>query len=231
MASNPLRYYINNELVSIKNIIKYLHCLYFYGIIPKYQLNITETELLITIIYSISTTDLQLSGYTVISYNIYTKKWRGSINNASIVDGRFVDKTFTNLQRDFPFVINNNLLKINYQQPYIEYIIESHHIEDVLEPSLNNFNHPSSSSVRMEHYILHPITPIDPRNIMCNPLINMDLHNYLKYTLKINQEEIDNYYHKIDLHEKYLGFVDLKKIINQNYFLPDELWQNIYKYY
>jgi len=180
MASNPIKYYINNEPLSIKNVIKYLHYLYQKSVIPHFTLNLSDDELAITTIYSATSTQLRLSGYTIITYNIYTKKWKGSINLASIIDGRLVDKTYTNILKDFPFVVDNNLLTINYQQPYVEYIIESNYIEDVLEPSLNVFTHAFLNTYSITTHF-------------CN--------NTLKYIIEASHlypDDIDKFYRKFD---------------------------------
>ncbi len=210
-----MRYYINNEPLSIKNIINYLYCLKHHNIIPNFMLNITDTEIQITTIYSCTSTQLPLSGHTIITYNIYTKKWRGSINLASRINGNLVDKTFTNIQRDFPFVINNNLLKINYKQPYVEYIIESDYVDDIIEPSLNVF--------------MHDI--INPRDIIMTPDINRDMIYFLNYRHFGNEQNIQNFYLKIDAHEIYLQFLSKKNIISKEHFLPEYLWKTIQCFY
>jgi hypothetical protein len=215
MASNPTRYNLYNEPLSVKNVIKYLYSLNYYDIIPHFTLDITDTELHITTIYSASSTSLPVNGYTNIIYNIHTKKWKGIINLASIIDGHLVDKTFTNIQRDFPFVIENNLLKIKYQNPYVEYVIESDYIEDVLEPSLNVF----VSRI------------INPYNINTLPSIMDNMRHYLKIRHFASYEDVEKFYDKIDAHEKHLLFLLKKNIINDTSFLPEELWENIYKFH
>jgi hypothetical protein len=215
MASNPTRYYIYNQPLSIKNVIKYLYFLNYYNIIPHFTLDITDNELRIITIYSATSTTLPLNGYTNIIYNIHTKKWKGIINLASIVNGCLVDKTFANIQRDFPFVIENNLLKINYQNPYVEYIIESEYIEDVLEPSLNKF-------VR---------TIVNPYNTFILPAIMYNMSHYLKTRHFASYEDFENFLDRIDKHEAHLLFMLKKNIINNICFLPEELWKNIYKFH
>ncbi len=206
MASNPLRYYIDNQLLNIKNIINYLFCLSYHKIIPKFMLDTTDDELIITIIYSSSTTSLKLCGSSIITYNIYTKKWKGVINLYSIIDGKMLDRNYINIQRDFPFIVDNNLLKINFQHPYVEYVIESDFIEDVLEPSLNKFIH----------------SAFDPRDLITIPTF----HNFIHISPNIRE-----FYDKVDDHERHLLFLSKKALVNKKYFLPEELWINIYKYY
>jgi hypothetical protein len=215
MASNPTRYNFYNQPLSVKNVIKYLYSLKYYGIIPHFTLNITDTELHITTIYTATETTLPLNGYTNIFYNIHTKKWKGIINLASIIDGRLVDKTFTNIQRDFPFVLENNLLKINYQNPYVEYVIESDYIEDVLEPSLNKF----ISRI------------INPYNITSLPAIMDNMSHHLKIRHFASYEDVEKFYDRIDKHERHLLFMLKKKIIHETSFLPEEMWRTIYRYY
>ncbi len=214
MASNPQNYIFNNEPLSVNNVINYLLCLKHFNIIPNFMIDITDDELHITTIYS---NQFNVSGYTLITYNIKTKKWKGCINLSSNEYGNYSPITYTNISRDFPFVINNNLLKINYQYPYIEYNIESDYIEDVLEPSLNVFNHPV----------------LNPRNMISHSILS-NQYTYENYYLRLvntNVNDIQTFYNKIDAHEKYLLFLSKKNIINQNYYLPEELWRIIQSYY
>jgi hypothetical protein len=227
MASNPMMYNIDNESLNISNIINYLYYLNYHKIIPAFTFNfdneIKET-MTITVIYSISSTNLPLSGYTTITYNIQTQKWKSSINLSSISDGCLIDKTFTNIQRDFPFVIDNNLLKINYQYPYVEYVIESEYIEDVLEPSLNKFINVSNSYL------------INPYNIITVPIINNNMSIVLQ-SLYMSSKHFGNYSDFVifntsyRIHKKYLEFLSKKNIINKQIFVPDELWEIVYKYF
>jgi hypothetical protein len=214
MASNPHNYTINHEPLSVKNVINYLLCLKHFDIIPNFMVDITDDELRITTIYS---HQFNVSGYTLITYNIYTKKWKGCINLSPAEYGNYSTITFSNIERDFPFVIDNSLLKINYQYPFVEYIIESDYIEDVLEPSLNVFNHPN----------------LNPRNMISNPLLsNQYTYEYYLRLVNINDvNDIQTFYNKIDAHEKHLLFLSKKNIINQNYYLPEELWRIIQSYY
>ncbi len=214
MASNPRIYTINNQLLNIKNVIAYLFCLKQYDIIPKFIINITDNELQITTIYPYEPLKYQYSGYTIITYNIYTKKWKGSINltpNEYIANSNI---TYITINRDYPFIIDNNLLTINFQYPFIEYIIESDYIEDVLEPSLNKFVHP----------YLNPYNLYLPNNIQSDfrYYYNLDMRMFI---------DIKPFYNKYDEHEKRLAFLSKKNIISENYYLPEELWIEIYKYY
>ena len=215
MASNPRIYHINNESLSIKNIINYLFCLNHFEIIPNFTINTTDTELQIITIYSYTSTLLPVSGHTIITYNIYTKKWKGIINLASHVNGMLLDNTYINIQRDFPFIIDNSLLKINYQHPYVEYIIESNYIEDIIEPSLNVFTH----------------NIINPYNMIMIPEISRMMKHYLNVRNIGNEQAIQQFYLKVDAYEKYLLFLSKKNIINNVQFMPDELWEIIYNFY
>ncbi len=216
MASNPNNYTINYEPLSVKNVIDYLLCLKHHEIIPNFMLDITDDGLHITAIYSYASCKFNVSGHTIISYNIYTKKWKGNIIFSSMEFGNSTNITFNNIYRDFPFVIDNNLLTINYEYPFIEYIIESDYIEDVLEPSLNVFNHSS----------------LDPRHMMSDPsFADKYIYEYYLRLVNINKDDIQPFYNKIDAHEKYLLFLSKKNIINQNHYLPEELWRIIYNYY
>jgi hypothetical protein len=214
MAVTTRRYYLDNEPLTPKNIVNYLFHLQYYNIIPHFTVNYTDTEMSIIIIYSAQSTNLPLYGHTIITYNIYTKKWHSSINLSSIIDGKLVINVFNNINNNYSYLINNNLLKIKYQSPYVEYVLESHHIEDILEASLNEFNHAT----------------IDPRNITNY----QNLVSHLLYTQRYivnNEIAINNFNNKIDQHEKYLLFQLVKNIINEKYFLPEELWNKIYSLY
>ena len=214
MSSNPHNYTINNEALSIKNVIIYLLCLKYHEVIPNFMVDITDDELHITTIYS--SCKFNVSGHTIITYNIYTKKWTGNINLSPVEYGNYSTITFSNIERDFPFVIDNSLLKINYQHPFVEYIIESDYIEDVLEPSLNVFNHPY----------------LNTRNILSFPLLlNKYFYENSLKSIHITNDEIQTFYNKIDAHEKYLSYLSIKNIINETHYLPEELWIDIYKYY
>ena len=215
MASNPTMYNINNEPLSVKNVIKYLYCLNRNGIIPKFTLNITNTELHITVIYGYSTTSLPFMGFTTIVYNIYTKKWQSINNIVTLIDGQKVDNRFNNIQTNFPFIIQNNLLKINFDNYYVEYIITSDYIEDVLEPSLNLFDE----------------NLINPRNMFITPTILREISYYLNVGRYGSDVDIQEFYRKVDDHERYLLFLLKKKNVNETFFLPEELWKNVYKYY
>ena len=226
MSSNPMMYNIDNEPLNISNVINYLYYLNYHEIIPAFTFNfdneIKET-MTITVIYSLSSTNLPLSGYTTITYNIQTQKWKSSINLLSIIDGRLKDKTFTNIQRDFPFVIDNNLLKINYQHPYVEYVIESEYIEDVLEPSLNKFiNNWNRNNI--DPYNINIINdPIINNNISLKLIIpNMHFGDYINFIIF----NMSNRTHKNNL-----KFLSIKNTINDRIFVPDELWKIIYNYF
>jgi hypothetical protein len=215
MASNPTMYNINNEPLSVKNVIKYLYCLNRNGIIPQFTLNITNTELHIIVIYGYSTTSLPLMGFTNIVYNIYTKKWKSINNIASLIDRQKVDNRFNNIQTNFPFVIQNNLLKINFDNYYVEYIITSDYIEDVLEPSLNLFDE----------------NLINPRNMFITRDSLGDMFRYLNLGYFGSDIDLQDFYRKVYEHERYLLFLSKKKNVNETFFLPEELWENVYKYY
>jgi hypothetical protein len=226
MASNPMMYNIDNVPLNILNVINYLYYLNYKEIIPAFTFNFdneVKETMTITVIYSLSSTNLPLSGYTTITYNIQTQKWKSSINLSSIIDGRLIDKTFINIQRDFPFVIDNHLLKINYQHPYVEYVIESEYIEDVLEPSLNKF---------INDWNRNNIDPYNI-NIINEPIIN----NYISLKLLMPNMCFGDYTSLIifnftnNTHKRYLEFLSKKKTINDRIFVPNELWIIIYKYY
>jgi hypothetical protein len=212
MASTQLIYRINNEPLNVMNIITYLCVLVTYNIIPKFTLDFTKTDMTIIVIYSLRSTSLPLSGYTIITYNIPTKKWKSYINIGTIVNGTVVNNIFNRFQHDYPYLIENNLLKINYKAPYVEYILESDYIEDILEPSLNSFN------------ANHGINPRD-----C--VLTGTILSNMRYILMSISSEIDiaRFYQRVDMHEQFLLFESIKETINKSHYLPDELWRIVYQ--
>ncbi len=219
MASNPRSYHMFNESINIKNILKYLIALETYNIIPSFTINITDSELIITTIYS-EKYKFPLSGHTIIVYNIHTKKWKSYINLVLIING-FKQTIYSIFEQHYPYLIDNNLLKINYQPPYIEYVLESDYIEDILEPSLNNFIN--------GHTLYRTSHSIDPYNILydTNIVRNMS-HFILNRTDRMNVSDVKHFYKKINENERRLLFESKMKIINDAYFLPEELWNLIY---
>ncbi len=209
-----LIYRINNEALTVKNICSYLYFLEFHSMIPKFSLNFTDTYMEIITIYSAHSTRLPFSGYTVIRYNIHTQKWSSVINLTHLNSS---DTIYNILDRDYPYLITNNLLKINMDGPYIEYVLESDYIEDILEPSLNKFSQfePNYRSVNIPAYIF----------------------KHIKYTLQnkgihINDQAYDNFYERLHEHEQFVAFEETKQQINNsNYELPGELWNRVYHFY
>jgi len=229
MASNPVQYNIDNEPLDIKNVIKYLYCLKLYQIIPHFNLDITDKELNITTIYSPTSTNLPFNGYTVITYNIYTKKWKGVINLNNIENGSLVNKTYLNLKNNFPFVIDNDLLSIKYEHPYAEHIIESEYLEDVLEPSLNVFRHNLFNPRNINSAICFATVIRNGYSITYNNIYGMDYA--IEHYHNGKKSDIQNFHRKIEEHENYLMFMSKKDIIKKSFFLPEELWRTIYKFY
>jgi hypothetical protein len=211
MPSLRTTYYsFDNESLNVKNIIMYLLCLSRQDVIPRFTLDFTDTELSITTIYSAHTTHLPLIGYSIITYNIYTKKWKSIINLESKTNG--VTKTnymYEIIKWNFNDLIDNNLLKIKYDAPYIDYILESDYIEDIIEPSLNLFYYK---------------TKVDSTKVFG---VTMEYALSLYY----NVNDIEKFYKKVDKYEKYLLFQSIKKIINNKHLLPEELWDEIYKFF
>jgi hypothetical protein len=211
MPSLRTTYYsFDNESLNVKNIIMYLLCLSRQDVIPRFTLDFTDTELSITTIYSAHTTHLPLIGYSIITYNIYTKKWKSIINLESKTNG--VTKTnymYEIIKWNFNDLIDNNLLKIKYDAPYIDYILESDYIEDIIEPSLNLFYYK---------------TKVDSTKVFG---VTMEYALSLYY----NVNDIEKFYKKVDKYEKYLLFKSIKEIINNKHLLPEELWDEIYKFF
>jgi hypothetical protein len=211
MPSLRTTYYsFDNESLNVKNIIMYLLCLSRQDVIPRFTLDFTDTELSITTIYSAHTTHLPLIGYSIITYNIYTKKWKSIIHLESKTNS--VTKTnymYEIIKWNFNDLIDNNLLKIKYDAPYIDYILESDYIEDIIEPSLNLFYYK---------------TKVDSTKVFG---VTMEYALSLYY----NVNDIEKFYKKVDKYEKYLLFQSIKKIINNKHLLPEELWDEIYKFF
>ncbi len=214
MASTPLIYRINNETLNVKNIICYLYFLEFNDIIPKFSLNFTDSQIEIIIIYSAHSTNLPLRGYTVIKYNMYTKKWISFIN---INNHNSTDTIYNVINRDYPYLITNNLLKINMDGQYLEYVLESEYIEDILEPSLNKFSTFDSNF----------------RNMYISSHLCQNIKEILLYRrFDINEQEYDNFYERYHEYEQSKLFEKQKTLIrNNNYNLPEELWGRIYYFY
>jgi hypothetical protein len=213
MASTPLIYRLNNEPLNVKNILSYLNFLTSIRIIPIFSLNFTDTEMEIITIYSAHSTHLPLSGYTRIIYNIITKKWK-SIINLMLINNE--DNVYNMLDTYYPYLITNNLLRINFDNNYIEYILESDYIEDILEPSLNKF------------------APFDTnfRNLYLGPYMIRTIKETLvnKYVI-IKEEDYNNFYSKLHEREEFILFEENRQIINNNYYLPVELWTVVYNLY
>ncbi len=215
MASTQLVYTINGARLTVMNIIDYMFFLQAHCVIPKFSLNFTDNEMHITIIY-VKNMYNNLVGYTVIKYNINEKKWRSYINLETNMNSANI---YPYLSQHYPYLVENNLIKVNFEFPFYEYILESEYIEDILEPSLNNFNN---------NFNLHHI--INPRNI----LIDWQTVNIMRYYLRNGTnstiQEIEQFYQKVDKQKKRVHFQTIKHILNINYFLPDELWNNIFEY-
>lgn len=208
MALNLTRYSFNNTPLTIKNVIHYLYALNYHQIIPKFWLNFSDTEMHINIIYDyINFTKYNIYGYSTIIYNIETKKWKSIINTSTNINDRLND-SYKRFKDNYMYLIENNMIKVNYNHPYIEYVLESDYLEDILEPSFNEFN---------------------MRNIISNTIMD----NFMKDIVRIQRlkDHIKNFYNKVNENENKLLFLLKKHIINTHNYLPNELWNNIYIYY
>jgi hypothetical protein len=202
MSSTTIKYMFNKERLSIMNIINYLCILVHFKTIPKFSVNFTNNEMEIITIYSVDSTDKPLNGYNIITYNFITKKWTTRINIQSIVNNEFINNICGILINNFPYLIDNNLLKVIYQNEYIEYILESDSIEDILEPSFISFND----------------SRINPREI----IISSHVVKFSRIEYLDSNYDSDN----AELNKRIFVFQSIKKL----YYLPEEMWNVIYSF-
>jgi hypothetical protein len=220
MALTTKRYNINNEPISIRNIIYYLTNLSWLGVIPKPYVNIIDNEIHIMTVYDISS-KCSYYGTSLIIYNIHTQKWKAILDIAtSFIGGTLTLNTYERIKNDYYYLIENNMVSINYNYPYVEYVLVSDYLEDILEPALNNFS---------EDYVSVCSKHINPRNI----ILDEGDKSVIEFMMnkRFNMNEIKIFYDKLKDHEKYLLFQTIMECINRKYYLPNELWLNIYKYY
>jgi hypothetical protein len=211
-------YYINNVPINIWNLIKYLCYLKTYGIIPEFSVSHDIDNLYIQTIYTDYNGKWNKNGVSLIKYNIYTKKWTSIIDHIK----------YAEIYEKYYYLIEYNMIKINYNHPYAEYELESDYFEDILEPSLNSFNNEYINEYRI------PLN-INPRNLYND-------YNQLVFIVSSGIEELYNnlynlidplilpFYQKYNEHEKYLKLESCKQLFtDNNLILPQEIWDNIYK--
>ena len=232
MATSCQTHHIHNEPISIFNFHKYLNYLWVLGIIPEFKITFNEdfTELQLISIYT-HNNKWKKYGISLITYNINTRKWK------SVID----IMTYEDLKNQYPYLIEKNLVSVSYNQPYIEYVLESDDINNILEPSLNPFDNmyindaalqEMSYSFETEYNYLYTTSemltllketirdsinpqffvPI-PINTMSNTVDPKDLCTFLN-----NFIEFENKF----------KFEEYKKNYNN---LPDEMWEIIFDYY
>lgn len=234
MASRGQTHYINNEPISVFNIHKYLSYLARLEIIPWFDITFNNNEMQITTIYIINS-KWGKNGLSTITYNIITRKWKSVIDNI----------TYEELKNQYPYLIEKNMVSIKYEQPYIEYILESDDINDILEPSLNPFdkkyiNHfllEELARLRMEYeyeYSYAFDVPYGYKKEMYDSICPRFFFS-IDVNIMSNNVEPDELYEFIN---NYLEFEDkinfeLKKKIYENIpnNIPEELWEYIFKKY
>ena len=211
-------YYIDNVPVNICNFIKYLCYLKTYGVIPEFSVSHDIDNLYIQTIYTDYNGKWNKNGVSLIKYNIYTKKWTSIIDHIK----------YAEIYEKYYYLIENDLIKVNYTHPYVEYVLESDYLEDILEPSLNSFNNEYINDYRIPLYI-------NPRNFNNNnnqitTIVGLGIAEMYNYLYNMIDRPIWPFYHKYSEHEKYLRFEERKQVfIDHNLILPEEIWDNIYK--
>lgn len=215
-------YFFEKQPITVFNIVKYLAYLETHGIIPKFEFHNDDSNLYFEIYY-IGYNKWRKHGISLITYNIYTKKWKSIIDHASYRD----------LYEKYYYLIENDMIKVKYTSPYVEYELESEYIEDILEPSLNIFDNKYINNYNIQFNII-------PNNVIIDDNFVINKVNNTLYMLAMDYS--NNYYHKLQnilifnnnfiKHEKYLNFEAIKKIYTDNYLiLPLEIWNNIYLFY
>jgi hypothetical protein len=172
------------------------------------------------------------NGVSIIKYNILTRKWTSVIDNITL--GQLINQ--------YPYLYTNEMISTNYNPPYIEYILESSNINDILEPSLNPFEKiyinknvikdvlgfegwPVYNSHLADEFIERTCNQINLRHLESRnlPIItdNVDMDELFRFT---------NDY--IEFENKYT-FDIYKRIYNENItvVIPEELWMIIFEYY
>ena len=216
-------YYLDNKPINILNIIQYLCYMKTYGIIPEFHVYHDIYNLYIETHY-LNTFKWKKEGVSLIKYNIYTKKWTSIIDHI----------TYEEIYEKYYYLIENNLIKINYNHPYVEYELESDYFEDILEPSLNSFNNDYINEYRIPLYI-------NPRNFIKNNINYINNYNNIINTMMLGIETIYNnlyndkhqnifpFFEKYNEHEKYLNFEACTQVYTyNNLILPQEIWNKIY---
>ncbi len=206
MSKCEKKYLINNKPINIYNFHIYLTYLNQLGVIPDFYINIFDDEIHFTTIYS--KYKWAEYGTSKIIYNIYTKKWK------SIID----HKNYITLIKNFNYLNTYNMIQINFDDPYIEYILESDYYEDILEPSLNIFDTKYVNNFNINIYDLN------------TNFVHIYLHPF--FNINENKDNHNNFLKKVYACEAYLMFNNIKLILTAaNYILPPELWNHIYSYY
>jgi hypothetical protein len=218
-------YYLNNKPVNIFNIIQYLCYMKTYGIIPEFNVFNDIDNLYIETCYT-NNCKWNKEGISLIKYNIYTKKWTSIIDHIK----------YQEIYEKYYYLIENDMIKVNYNHPYVEYELESDYFEDILEPSLNSFNDEYINDYRIQ-------LDITPRNFIKHH-IEYNYNNYNNYIMNIirgiqaiydnmyneKHQTMLSFYQKYNKHEQYLNFkACIQVYTDNNLILPQEIWDNIYK--
>ena len=227
---NPRNYSINNEPLSVLNIHKYLSYLLKLFVIPPFNVSFDNNEMQIVTVYN--SNKWAKNGVSIIKYNILTRKW------TSIID----TMTFIELNTHYPYLVENNMVSTNYNYPYIEYVLESYNISDILEPSLNPFDKKyintfvteemarlfiERNNINDEFYInilkqeiydnINLRQLVSPDVIIINNIVMDDLfifiNDFIQFQNKFNFDSCKNVYQENNIN------------------LPEELWDIIYEYY
>jgi hypothetical protein len=172
------------------------------------------------------------SGVSIIKYNILTRKWTSIIDNI----------TFSELIDLYPYLYTNEMISTNYNPPYIEYILESSNIDDILEPSLNPFE-----KIYINKNVIKDILGFEGWPVYNSHLANefiertcnqINLRHFESRNLPIiidnvDMDELFRFTNDYIEFENKFNFDNYKKIYNENLtvVIPEELWMIIFEYY
>ena len=190
-------------MLSVPKLYKYLANLYKLGVIPSFDVQVTNymNELVFTTKYADS--KWCKSGTSKIVYNINTKKWTGYTNTL----------TYDTIYNNYYYLIENNMISNNNNN----IILESSNICDILEPSLNCFDNIYITSNKYLNIDLRNLVDINEKKIH-----NIDHRTYyifIKYLIK--HETAGHFY-------LYKSSINMNMNMNMNMNIPEHLWENIY---
>jgi hypothetical protein len=135
-------YYINHKIVTNKNLRIYFDALNFYGIIWQYDSYYEYEHMTQFVFYRSHGSDNMIK----ITYDKIKKLWRSEMRNVNVQD-EYVER----------LTLEGKI--ISSDSRYIDWIIESPILDDILEPSFGNFDtcvSPFCPDRRAQHKLLNP---------------------------------------------------------------------------